>query len=75
MSAALAQSASFFRILGHALYGFASAIGHGLVRLGEAGPRMEAIRRLNAMSDEDLAAKGVTREEMVRRIFGSSFYI
>jgi hypothetical protein len=74
MSVALTQSAGFFRVIGHALYSFASAIGHGLVRMAEAGPRMQAIGRLNAMSDEELEAKGVTREEMVRRIFGASFY-
>lgn len=74
MSVALTQSTGVLRVVGHALYSFASAFGHGLVRMAEAGPRMEAVRRLNAMSDDDLEARGVTREEMVRRIFGASFY-
>ncbi|MFV0302912.1 MAG: hypothetical protein ACK5IP_18925 [Paracoccus sp. (in: a-proteobacteria)] len=50
------------------------AIGHGLIALAEAGPRMAAVRRLNEMSDEQLAARGTTREAEVRRIFGPSMY-
>jgi hypothetical protein len=45
-----------------------------MVNLAEASPRMKAINQLNAISDEDLAARGKTREEEVRRIFGASFY-
>ncbi|WPY96145.1 DUF1127 domain-containing protein (plasmid) [Limimaricola variabilis] len=52
-----------------------AAIGRGLVALAEAGPRMQQVRRLNEMSDEDLAALGTTRAEMVRRIFGGSVYL
>jgi hypothetical protein len=51
------------------------AIWNGLVALAEAGPRMKQIERLNAMSDEQLAALGKTREGEVRRIFGASLYI
>ncbi|MCV2867497.1 DUF1127 domain-containing protein [Defluviimonas sp. WL0002] len=51
------------------------AIGLFLVAMAEAGPRMEAIRRVNAMTDEQLAAKGLTREGEVRRIFRDRFYV
>ncbi|MGR3497508.1 MAG: hypothetical protein ACU0E9_01215 [Limimaricola soesokkakensis] len=50
-------------------------IGRGLVAIAEAGPRMQQVRRLNDMSDEDLAALGTTRAEMVRKIFGGSIYL
>lgn len=33
------------------------------------GRRMDDVRRLNEASDEDLAAKGVTRSDEVARIF------
>ncbi|TRW98202.1 DUF1127 domain-containing protein [Paracoccus sp. M683] len=51
------------------------AIGNGLIALAEAGPRMAQVRKLNAMSDEELAARGTTRAEEVRRIFSNSLYI
>lgn len=50
------------------------AVGIFLVLLAESGPRMEQIRRLNALSDADLAARGLTREGEVRRIFGGFIY-
>lgn len=34
------------------------------------GQRMDEVRRLNEASDEDLAAKGLTRSDEVARIFG-----
>lgn len=42
-----------------------------LILMAETGPRMEAVRRLNAMSDADLAARGTTRHAEVQRIFGN----
>jgi uncharacterized protein YjiS (DUF1127 family) len=51
------------------------AIGRFLVMLAETGPRMEAIRHLNAMSDTELQAKGLTRDGEVRRIFGGSLHL
>lgn len=75
MSASMTQSIGFFRILGHAVVSILARIGHGLVQMAEAGPRMAALRALNAMSDEDLAARGVTRADMVRRIFGPAYYM
>lgn len=46
-----------------------------LVLLSEAGPRTEAIGRLSRMSDEELAARGTTREAEIRRIVGVGAYI
>ncbi|MFN3972628.1 MAG: DUF1127 domain-containing protein [Gemmobacter sp.] len=55
--------------------GLLSRIGAGLwsvlMSLAEHGPMMAEVRRLNALSDADLAARGLTREGEVRRIFGT----
>lgn len=51
------------------------AVWHGLILLAEAGPCMDQVRKLNAMSDADLAARGLTREGEVRRIFVDRYYV
>ena len=53
----------------------ARGIGVFLVLLAEAGPRSEALRRLTRMSDEELAARGTTRDAEIRRIVGVSAQI
>jgi len=40
-----------------------------LIRMAEAHPRMDAVNALNAQTDEQLAARGTTRANEVRRIF------
>lgn len=52
-----------------------AAIGRFMVLVAESGPRMQQVRRLNELSDEDLAALGTSRPEMVRKIFGGSLHI
>lgn len=51
------------------------ALGWFLMQLAEAGPRMEALKRLNETSDETLAAHGTTREAQIRRILGPRAYV
>lgn len=46
-----------------------------LIAMAEARPEMRALSRLNAMSDEDLAARGLTRMGELHRIMGPRFYI
>jgi hypothetical protein len=41
-----------------------------LITLAESGAMMDEVRKLNATSDHDLAARGLSREGEVRRIFG-----
>jgi uncharacterized protein YjiS (DUF1127 family) len=43
--------------------------------LGENSSRARMIREISAMSDADLEAKGLTREDLVRRVFDGAFYI
>ncbi|MGR3593469.1 MAG: DUF1127 domain-containing protein [Limimaricola soesokkakensis] len=70
-TANLTTGPSLARILGAPF----ALLGRGLVALAEAGPRMQQVRRLNELSDDDLAALGTTRPEMVRKIFGGSLYL
>lgn len=46
-----------------------------LIRMAEAHPKMGAVGALNAQTDEQLAARGTTREQEVRRIFAGQFYL
>jgi hypothetical protein len=46
-----------------------------LIRAAENHPKMKAVNQLNAQSDEQLAARGTTRIDEVRRIFTSHYYL
>lgn len=47
------------------------AIGRGLIYMAENNSRMDAVHKLNAVTDEQLAARGTDRASEVRRIFAS----
>lgn len=49
-----------------------AAAGRFLVHLAETSPRMRAIDHLSRMSDDELAARGLTRDGELRRIMGLS---
>lgn len=51
------------------------AVGRLLVHLAETSPRIREIERLNSLSDEDLARRGLTRDGEIRRILGVSALI
>ncbi|MFN3822826.1 MAG: hypothetical protein ACK4RN_02495 [Pseudorhodobacter sp.] len=46
-----------------------------MMLIAEHGPRMDEVRKLNALSDEDLAARGLTRVGEIQRIFGHRMYL
>jgi len=46
------------------------AIFTGLVNVSEANPRYLQIQKLQALSDEQLAKKGLKREDIVMHVFG-----
>jgi len=46
-----------------------NAIGTFFVALAESSSRMQLVNQLNAMSDAQLAEKGLTREDIVRHVF------
>lgn len=54
--------------------GFLTALLDGLDFLATLGPRTEALRRLSATTDEQLAARHTTRDAEVRRIVGVKSY-
>lgn len=55
--------------------GFFRAIGNGLVNMAEANHRVNRARTLMALSDEQLAARGIKREDVVKHVFGDIMYI
>jgi len=61
------------RALGYLLRSAGHAVWAGLNLLAEARPQMEKIRKLNEMSDADLAARGLTRVQAVEQIFGNNY--
>ncbi|MDZ4136311.1 MAG: hypothetical protein U1D06_12080 [Paracoccaceae bacterium] len=62
-------------VIGHALGRVMTGIWGALMALSEFGPKMAEVTRLNALSDDDLAARGLTRAGEVQRIFGQRMYL
>ena len=63
------------RNLSQSVLGLAAApfLGFGrlLISLAESSRRGQEVGRLNRLSDADLAARGLTREGEIRRIFST----
>ncbi len=45
-----------------------------LILLAENNSRMRAVQKLNDMTDEELAEKGLTRLDAVQQIFGDRYF-
>ncbi len=54
---------------------FFQAIGNALVAMAEANPRMKKVQALQRMTDEELAARGLKREDIVRVVFHDVLYM
>jgi uncharacterized protein YjiS (DUF1127 family) len=52
-----------------------AAIGRGIVHAAESNHRMKKIEFLNSLSDEELAARGLKRDEIARYVFRDVFYV
>lgn len=52
-----------------------AGIGNTLVAIGEANPRLRRVEALQRLSDEQLAAKGLRREDIVRHVFHDVYYL
>lgn len=50
-------------------------LGDFLIAMGEANSRVQTTRALMAMSDEELAERGLKRDQIVHRVFSESFYV
>ncbi|KUP90734.1 hypothetical protein [Tritonibacter horizontis] len=55
--------------------GFFRAIGNGLVTMAESNQRLKRARNLMDLSDAELAARGIKREDIVKHAFGDIMYI
>ena len=53
---------------------FFAAIGNALILAAEANPRMKRVQALQRMSDEELAERGIKREDIVRIVFQDVLY-
>ncbi|MBL4768329.1 MAG: hypothetical protein JKY94_11555 [Rhodobacteraceae bacterium] len=52
-----------------------AAIGKGLVFMGESSSRFRKLEKLQALSDAELAKRGMKREDIVRVVFADSFWM
>ncbi|MCC5957178.1 MAG: hypothetical protein JJU07_13850 [Natronohydrobacter sp.] len=66
--AAFAQAIHHLRAVGNAVLNL-------LVSIAEFTPRYRAIQYYNALSDEDLAEMGMTRADVVQKVFGGRMYL
>lgn len=53
---------------------FLSAIWRGLIAMGENSSRYRKLRALSAMSDAELARRGIRRETIVHHVFPDVYY-
>ncbi|EAQ47001.1 MAG: hypothetical protein BM560_12245 [Roseobacter sp. MedPE-SWde] len=52
-----------------------TALGKGLVALGEANSRYQKLNALMELSDAELAKRNLKRDELVHHVFSDSYYI
>jgi len=55
--------------------GWFAAFGLALARMGETQARIRQVERLCELSDEQLAAKGLRREDVIRHVFRDHFQV
>lgn len=58
-----------------AFSGFLHAIGDFFTLITESNWRVHEAERLQAMSDAQLAARGLRREDIARHVFRDMFYV
>lgn len=51
------------------------SIWNGLLYLGEHNSRVQKLNRLMDLSDEELARRGLKREDIVRHVFSDMLYV
>jgi len=54
---------------------FFSAFGAAMVHLGENSQKMRQINALQALSDEELASRGLKREDIARYVMSDCYWI
>ncbi|WP_371038136.1 MULTISPECIES: DUF1127 domain-containing protein [unclassified Rhodosalinus] len=54
---------------------FLVAIGDALAMASDVGRRVHRVDTLNDMTDDELAARGLKRDEIVQHVFRDLYYI
>jgi hypothetical protein len=54
---------------------FFSAIGNGLVRIAEANSKVKQAEALNALTDAQLAERGMKRQDIARAVFMDNYWV
>ena len=54
---------------------FFSALGNALVHIGENSQKMRQINALQALSDEELANRGLKREDIARYVMSDCYWV
>lgn len=75
MSVLALQSRGPLAALTHRIGQMAAAIGTALVRMGESHSLMASLRKLNEISDEELAERGLDRNAELHRIVRRYAYV
>lgn len=57
------------------LGGFFRALGAAIISISEANSRVRHVEALTALSDEQLKARGLRREDIVRHVFSDALYL
>ncbi|MCV2878650.1 hypothetical protein OE699_07275 [Sedimentimonas flavescens] len=52
-----------------------AALGAALVSYMERNTRLDEIRRLEVLSDSELAARGIARDRIAHHVFRDKFYV
>lgn len=63
------------RRAGAGLRRFFAGVGHGIMMGSTAQRRFEQVQGLQAKSDEELAAMGIKRDDIVHHVFKDLYYI
>ncbi|MGV6812125.1 MAG: DUF1127 domain-containing protein [Brevirhabdus sp.] len=50
-------------------------LGRFLVRIMESNSRVQAVEKLNSLSDDALARRGLKREDIVHHVFKDTYYV
>lgn len=55
--------------------GIAQRLYNGLLWLAERNPRVQQVEKLQAMSDDELAQRGLKRDDIARHVYRDLFYL
>lgn len=61
--------------LGQNLRAFGNGVLNLLILIAEFTPKYQAIQYYNSLSDEELAEMGMTRADVVQKVFGARMYL